>query len=148
MRPEMPYGLLIKQIHDAIEKRANNDLRSQDITLAQLMVLRTLHEAADQTVPLKVLEYHIKVAQSTMAGIVARLAQKGFVESIGDASDKRVKLVRLTPSGEACCEKVKEHMEATERFLLSALSAQEQTIFYDLLQKVSKSIRSATRNRD
>ena len=46
-------GLLLKQLHDGMEKRANNDLRAHDLTMAQVSVLMLLYGAEDGTLPLK-----------------------------------------------------------------------------------------------
>ena len=40
-------GAFIKQIHDALEKSANNALRHQDLTMAQVGVLLALNDASD-----------------------------------------------------------------------------------------------------
>ena len=92
-------GLLLKQIHDEMSKNANNALRSQNITLAQLEVLDLLDQAPEGRYSLKELEQILHVAQSTAAGIISRLEQKGFVEGLGDAEDRRIKRVQITPAG-------------------------------------------------
>lgn len=38
-------GQLLKQIHDGLEKQANNDLRAHDLTMAQVSVLMLLNRA-------------------------------------------------------------------------------------------------------
>ena len=67
---------------------------------------------------MKELERKFCVAQSTVAGIISRLEQKGFVEAFGDASDKRIKLVHITPDGEACCREAAGYMAEAEQMLL------------------------------
>ena len=129
-------GGLIKQIHDALERNANNAMRPQGMTMAQFGVLLALGWEEDGTLPLKVLEQRLHVAQSTAAGIVARLEQKGFVESFGDLADRRVKLVRITAAGEACCRQAERNMGQTEANLLSGLTETERSIFLTLLKKV------------
>ena len=51
---------------------------------------------------MKELEHYFQIAQSTVVGIVSRLEKKELVEAFGDSSDKRIKVVHITPSGEAC----------------------------------------------
>ena len=58
-------GGLIKQIHDALERNANNAMRPQGMTMAQFGVLLALRWEEDGTLPLKVLEQRLHVAQST-----------------------------------------------------------------------------------
>lgn len=98
----MPCGSLIKQLHDRFEKSVNNALRANDLTMMQVGVLMELRGADRQQRSMKELERIFGVAQSTVAGIVSRLEQKGFVEALVDASDKCVKLVHLTDTGAAC----------------------------------------------
>lgn len=134
-------GLLIKQINDALERQSNNSLRGQDLTMAQVTVLVWLNDLPDKAAALKELERELHVAQSTTAGIVARLEQKGFVEGFGDPSDKRIKMVRITPKGEQCCMGSRQNMEDVEEMLLSDLSEEEQDTFKRLLQKVNNNIK-------
>lgn len=129
-------GGLIKQIHDALERNANNAMRPQGMTMAQFGVLLALGWEEDGTLPLKALEQRLHVAQSTAAGIVARLEQKGFVESFGDPADRRVKLVRITEAGQDCCREAERNMERTEAELLSGLTEAERGILLVLLKKV------------
>ena len=129
-------GGLIKQIHDALERNANNAMRPQGLTMAQFGVLLALGWEENGTLALKALEQRLHVAQSTAAGIVGRLEQKGFVESFGDPADRRVKLVRITAAGEDCCREAERNMERTEAELLSGLTEAERGILLVLLKKV------------
>ena len=116
MRERAAYVTLIKQIHDGLEKQANNSLRAQDLTMSH-------------------------VAQSTAAGIVARLEQKGFVEGFGDASDRRIKMLRITPAGEACCRLADRRMAAFEEALLTGLTEAERDTFFSLLKRVAGNLK-------
>lgn len=135
------FGLLFKQIHDELEKRSNNLLRSQDLTLSQVGILQELNYGPEKQMSLKELEKRFHVAQSTAAGIVTRLEQKGFVESFGSADDRRIKMVRITPAGEQCCQFADQHVKETEATLLSELTETEQSILFALLEKVRDSLK-------
>ena len=129
-------GALIKQIHDELEKNANNAMREQDITMTQCVTLVTLHGAPEQQMSLKELERILHVAQSTAAGITARLEQKGLVEGFGSPEDRRIKIVRLTTAGMERCRMAEQNMLETEEKLLSGLTETERSIFLSLLRKV------------
>lgn len=133
-------GTLLKQIHDALEKQANNSLRADGLTMAQVGVLLMLDRAEHRQMPLKELEKALHVAQSTAAGIVSRLEQKGLVESFGDAEDRRVKVVRLSEAGAGCCRTADARMAEAERQMLSSLTEAERDIFILLLRKVRDSL--------
>lgn len=134
-------GLLIKQIHDCLEKRSNNTLRPKGLTMMQVSVLMTLQEAPQKQLSMKNLEHIFQVAQSTVAGIIARLEQKGLVEALGDASDRRIKLVHITPAGEALCGETTRHIHDTEEMLLHGFSQEEQHMFNTLLMKAADNIK-------
>lgn len=132
---------LIKQIHDGLEKQANNSLRSQDLTMSQVGVLIELRFAPEKQMALKKLERRLHVAQSTAAGIVARLEQKGFVEGFGDASDRRIKMLRITSAGEECCRLADRHMAAFEEALLAGLTEAERTTLVALLKRMAGNLK-------
>lgn len=129
-------GALIKQIHDELEKNANNALRADGITMAQCGALLILNDAPEGQMPLKELERWLRVAQSTAAGIVRRLEQKGLVESFGNPEDKRIKMIRITLSGIECCRYSEQQMLQAEETLLSGLTETEREFFLTLLKKV------------
>ncbi|WP_323089430.1 MarR family transcriptional regulator [Allobaculum sp. JKK-2023] len=133
-------GQMIKQIHDDLEKRANNAMRKQDLTFTQVSALLTLLNFPEQKATLKELEKALHVAQSTTVGIVNRLEHKGLVNSFGDPSDRRIKLVQITPEGKQCCRQAQDNMKETEASLLSPLTKEEQKTFISLLRKVSKNL--------
>lgn len=133
-------GGLIKQISDEMRKKANNAIRSYNITLAQLGALIELERAPDGQRSLKELEKLLHVAQSTAAGIIARLEQKGFVQGFEATDDRRVKLVRITPDGQACVHNSLQKRNVAEEELLGGLTEAEQKQFYILLKKVRDSM--------
>ena len=140
MEEQQACGKLIKQINDELRKNANNAMRSQDMTVAQLDALLELERAPEKQRSLKELEQSLHVAQSTAAGIIVRLEQKGFVESFGDTADRRIKLVRITLAGKDCANSAKQGMLEAEAQLLSGLTETERDIFYTLLKKVRDSL--------
>nr|WP_325300009.1 MarR family transcriptional regulator [uncultured Dysosmobacter sp.] len=137
----VPNGLLFKRIHDSLEKRANHELRPKDLTMMQVSVLMTLRESPEKQLSMKEIERHFQVAQSTVAGIVARLEKKGFIEATGDRSDRRIKLVRLTAEGEICCKEAETHMHEAEGLLLHGFTEEEKTMLHALLTKVANNVR-------
>lgn len=140
MEQAQDCGMLIKQIHDELSKNANNALRSQNITLAQLEVLDQLNQAPEGRYSLKELEQILHVAQSTAAGIISRLEQKGFVAGFGDAGDRRIKRVQITPAGVECVRTALHHRAEAEELLLASLTEAERDVFYMLLKKVRDSL--------
>ncbi len=141
MSTSLPSGQLIKLLHDRLEKQANNTLRAQDLTMMQVSVLLELQKADQKQLSMKELERKFCIAQSTVAGIISRLEQKGFVEAFGDAADKRVKLVHITLAGEACCRDAAGYMEQADQTLLKGFSEEEKETFNRLLARAAENMR-------
>ncbi len=130
-------SILLKQIHDVQKKNIDNTLRNLDLTFSQINVLRALVHSADKQMSLKELEKILHVAQSTTARIVAKMESKGLIDRFGDASDKRIKYIRLTQYGEQYSSKAKQKLEEEEERLLSSLTETEKMVFVSLLQKIA-----------
>lgn len=133
-------GFCIKQIHDRLEKSANNAMRSNGLTMMQVSVLLALQDSAEKQMSMKELERSFGIAQSTVAGIVSRLEQKGFVEALGDASDRRVKRVHITAAGEKCYAESVCHKEEAEKKLLNGFSGAEKEELHRLLERAAKNL--------
>lgn len=71
MRDDTACGALIKQINSTLEKNANNTLRKQDLTFAQVSALLAIRDYPEPRISLKELEKILHVAQSTTAGIIS-----------------------------------------------------------------------------
>lgn len=127
---------LIKQLNDAIERRANNSLRQNGLTMVQMWVLLSLNDKAGKTYSFKELERILGVAQSTCAGIINRLAVKKLVDCFIDPDDKRMKLVRITPAGEKCCQDAMQNIKELEETMFRGLSEEEQAALNSLLQRI------------
>lgn len=132
-------GTLLKQIHDIMEKNANNALREQDLTISQYGVLVLLDEKEGKTASFKELEKDFGVSQPTMVGILNRLLQKDLVEVLTDSEDKRIRKAHLTQKGADKCKEGYKHMKSAEELLLKSLTDDEKNEFNRLLLKVRKS---------
>ena len=132
-------GTLLKQIHDIMEKNANNVLREQELTISQSGVLVLLDEKEGKTASFKELEKDFGVSQPTMVGILNRLVQKDLVEVLTDSEDKRIRKAHLTQKGADKCKEGYKHMNSAEEQLLKSLTDDEKKEFNRLLLKVRKS---------
>lgn len=132
-------GTLLKQIHDIMEKNANNVLREQELTISQSGVLVLLDEKEGKTASFKELEKDFGVSQPTMVGILNRLVQKDLVEVLTDSEDKRIRKAHLTQKGADKCKEGYKHMNSAEEQLLKSLTNNEKKEFNRLLLKVRKS---------
>ena len=139
-KPAQGYGLYIKKISDAMAKRANRSLQAHNLTLSQSLMVMTLADSEEKTHSLKELEAHFHVAQSTMAGLVARLERKGMLKTLSDPEDRRVKLVQLTRAGYETSQACHADIRQDEEMLTAGLNEQEKVLFLDMLRRVYASL--------
>lgn len=137
-------GPLIRQIHTTVEKELNNSMRNIDLTHAQVCLLSRLIQAPGGQLPMKELEKRMGVAQSTTAGLVKRLEEKGLVLCLSDPSDRRSKQVRITPQGQDRHQRTVENVDRNEAWLLHALTPEERVQFHDMLLRIYRSISTST----
>ena len=137
----MDIGFLVKLVHDAIDRRINQELEDQRLTNSQLSVLSFLCMRGDADTTIRDIQDFLKVSHPTAAGLVRRLEQKGFVHLTTDPRDKRARIVRLDASVISNAQldpKPTLHME--ER-LLAGLSEEERRQLCSLLMRVYENIK-------
>ena len=138
---QLPYAALIKQLSTEIQKRADAALQESDLTMTQMYFLGALSHLPEGTATLKELERYFRVAQSTAAGVAARMEKKGLIESLPSESDRRVKRVRITASGAETRRRASAPMERGGTPTPSALDDAEQETRIALRRKVHGALR-------
>ena len=140
-KPIAGYGWFIKRIDNALEKEANQNLQTLNLTMQQNRVLILLAHAEEHTLSLKALEEHFGAAQSTVAGLVSRLEKKGLIEAVVSPADRRIKLARLTEEGARIHAQSRQNVVDSEARLTSNLSPEEREVFLSCLKKVYAAVK-------
>ncbi|MGM9905217.1 MarR family winged helix-turn-helix transcriptional regulator [Lactobacillus sp.] len=133
----------IKMIHDEISRQMTQHMKKLDVTPSQAAILRQFSLAGKRQLPLKLLEKQLHIAQSTVAGLVKRLEEKGMIQLVEDPQDRRSKQARITDKGLEVEGKAKQNMIETRDRLLSGMTETEQGILHSLLVQAYKSIYQA-----
>lgn len=71
---------------------------------------------------------------STIGGVVDRLEARGLMQRNASANDRRVRLLTITPAGEALLQTVLPAIEAAQARLLAPLPPAEQAQFMRMLK--------------
>ena len=140
MKHEETCGMLLKQVQDAVAKKLNNSLRESGLTHVQLGVLIVLEHTEDRQLRLKELEKIFHVSQPTVVGVVDRLEEKGFIRTVRDPSDKRVRLAQLTDEGLKKCRHEYEVLTDTEALMVRGLSETEQQELQRMLRRMRENL--------
>ena len=84
---QYPIGCLLKMITDKIKIQADANLAQHDLTLTQSRVLGYLEQNGGIATQ-KEIEGFLQVSHPTVAGVIGRMEQKGFVSCRADPADK------------------------------------------------------------
>ena len=131
-----PIGGMIKRISESMERKGNSDLQEYGVTYAQMKMLIVLENSPQHSLTLKELERIFGMTQATIAGTASRLEKKMLVEGYTEASDRRIKHIRLSEKGLCLCRSQKCALDQAEAKLLRVLDPQEAQTLCVLLQKL------------
>lgn len=136
---QYPIGCLLKMITDKIKIQADANLAQHDLTLTQSRVLGYLDRSGGQATQ-KEIEGFLQVSHPTVAGVIGRMEQKGFVSCRADPADKRSKIVSQTERAAAVAQDMHATIQTTEQQMLRSLTPEQiaalesalRTIYADL----------------
>ncbi|MCD8068760.1 MAG: MarR family transcriptional regulator [Lachnospiraceae bacterium] len=140
MEEQKPWSAVYRENYMLMDRIRNRVFGESGITSAQMGVMIVLDMSHKPRLTMKELEKWMCLAQSTVAGLVARLEQKGFVECGFDSDDKRIKWVKRTDSGVRLCEHTRREMHRLDEEFLKDLTEEERELFVSLLFKVRASL--------
>lgn len=123
---------LIVKLGNAVTYYRNLKMENIDLTSIQSdAIIATLRNPGITATQLK---EHLQLSQSTVAGIIARLQNKGFIAKSADSDDGRKANLTLTQQGMLLEEPLKEIALETQQFLVEGMSEAEQKEFTRLLE--------------
>ena len=138
--PDYPLGVLIKHIQIQISKSLNHRLEQMNITGSQAHVLVFLMNRTGQRTTLRDLEEYLHQSHVTVTGLVQRLVQKGFVTAQVDETDRRCRLLTLTPKATGTLEAIHSHLKRTEEQLVQGFTPEERELLQQLLLKAAQNM--------
>ncbi|WP_448203497.1 MarR family winged helix-turn-helix transcriptional regulator [Azospirillum sp. sgz302134] len=136
MQDDAPFGLLL--IDSARLLRARFDRALDDAQLgltageARALVYVNRHGGSRQTV----LAAHMGVEPMTLVGFLDRLEALGLVAREADPSDRRAKIVRLTPQAEPLLERVVTVFRGVREAALDDFAPEEVERFRTMLGRL------------
>lgn len=101
---------------------------------AQFMVLLELWQQDGQTQ--SALTQRLDVEQATMANTLRRMERDGLITRQPSKQDRRARLVCLTDTARGMQDRATKAAQAQNAKALSPLSAAEQAVFVDMMQRV------------
>ncbi|WP_372344910.1 MarR family winged helix-turn-helix transcriptional regulator [Streptomyces sp. KL116D] len=112
-----------------------NTMVSEEITSPQFAVLNAL--VAEPGLDQRTVGERVGLDRSTIAEVVSRLTRRELVDKVRDPQDGRRWLLRLTAEGLRTHKKLTVRTARMNQIFLGPLSPDEQTVFFDLIQRVA-----------
>ncbi|MFB7930001.1 MULTISPECIES: MarR family winged helix-turn-helix transcriptional regulator [Streptomyces] len=112
-----------------------NTMVSEEITSPQYAVLNTL--VAEPGLDQRTAGERVGLDRSTIAEVISRLIRRGLLDKVRDPQDGRRFLLRLTEEGVRTHRKLTVRTARMNQIFLAPLTAEEQTVFFDLIRRVS-----------
>ena len=132
--PNAP-GHLIRRAHQVSIALFSEELSQFDVTSVQFAMLNALlsEPGMDQVT----LAQRVVFDAATSGSVIARLEAKGWVRRELDATDRRRRLLWLTPEGRKALARMNKPAQRVQERLLQPLSPTERTQLLTLLRKLT-----------
>jgi MarR family transcriptional regulator, 2-MHQ and catechol-resistance regulon repressor len=126
--------MVLTRCHHALSQIAERSIEGAGLCLTDFAVLEALLHKG----PLTITEIQAKVllASGSMTAAVDRLEKKGLLVRSAVASDRRAKLLELTPEGRRIVEAAFRHHSAELESAVAVLNRTEKQQLYALLKKL------------
>lgn len=127
-------GHLIRRAQQIAVAIFAEQLAASDITPVQFAILNALRDTPD--IDQVTLAKHVAFDPATSGSVIGRLEAKGWIARQPHATDRRRKLLVVTPHGLQALSNMQSAVAAVQMQILSPLSSVEQTQFVGLLAKL------------
>ena len=130
---------LLRHVSASVRKRGRAILVNFDVTPVQFDALTNIDRAGDLTIG--DLSARLGLAYSTTTDLVDRMEQRGYVQRVRDAADKRVVRVRALASGRAVIEEVLAARRAYLSTVLDRVADADRQTLLSILQLLDRRLR-------
>jgi len=147
-RPELRLWLRLLTCTTMIEREIRRRLAERfQITLPRFDLLAQL-DKSPEGMTLGEISKRMMVTNGNVTGLVARIAEQGFVERRRDATDGRAQRIVMTPEGHEQFARMAREHGAWVRELLAGLDPTERDVMMGLLAKTKAGVARASVARE
>ncbi len=140
-RLALKLWVALARCYNSCAQAEATEIKSYELTAPQFGVLEALAHLG----PMKMCEIAQKYLTSgaNITGVVDRLEEKGLVQRVMEAGDRRMFRIHLTEAGSRLMTEIfPPHAQTIEK-MTGVLSAHEKTVLLKLLKKLGKSIQAS-----
>ena len=135
-RAHEPTGFKFRLINESFAAIINRQLKDDDMTFSQLILISYVWENRDKKVTQKDISEALHIKHPTTIGLLKRLEEKEMLTVIVDPDNRKFRNIVLTPKGEKYVEKNKERKRNTDSTLTEGMTEEEIAKLRELLDKV------------
>ena len=127
------FGFLINALSLNIKHQLDLRLKAHHLTVHQFGILLNIYKRGPLTQ--KEIAQQTSGDEPTTARLMKRLEEKGCIERVIDADDKRKRLVSLSQEGVALLQEILPHAQTVNKKVTEDLSEKEKETLLMLLNK-------------
>lgn len=139
----MPLSFEFKRMNNLISRYVHSGLVNggfDEITIMHGWILGFLYGSRERNVYQRDLENRFGIAKSTVTNIIKLMEKKGYITRTEDASDARLKRLRLTKLGEETQKETIRVIEGLNKSMEEGITDEEKETFYVILDKIRKNM--------
>jgi MarR family transcriptional regulator, transcriptional regulator for hemolysin len=136
--PEPSFGFLISDVARLIRSDFNRRVRSLGLTQAQWRAIA--HLARDEGIKQATLAERLEVAPITLARLIDRLEDAGWVKRRADPEDRRLSLLFLTRKVQPILDEMGAHAEQAIAAALEGVEAQDRRALVRVLERMKQNL--------
>jgi DNA-binding MarR family transcriptional regulator len=130
-------GYWMRLVSNQVSQAFARKLESQDVTVAEWVVLRNMFESDDPLVPSAVAE-STGLTRGAISKLIERLLQKGLVARRESEIDRRYQSIKLTARARALVPKLAKLADENDAEFFNGLTLAERKMLKGLLQKIAQ----------
>ena len=132
--------LIMMKAYQSVQRHAERSIQNTGLCFSDFIALEILLHKCP--IPISTIGEKLLLTSGSLTATMDRLEKKGFVERQFDPSDRRVRIINLTPSGKNLIEMLfAQHCQDMEN-ALQDLSVTERQQLMQLLKKTGKAAKS------
>lgn len=133
-------GESLKHIVQKIKVNLDFELKDEELTASQTVVLLLLLDNQDRKISQKFIWEQLGLKHSTVIGILKRLEAKGFVQCLVDEENHKYRNVVTTERAQALGRILLEKQTKVDAMILKGFTAEETEMLTSFLERIDKNL--------
>lgn len=134
---EKPIGYRLNESARLFNEVVKKQMTSRGISRTYFQILKYLESHNDEEITQKMICDFLMMKPSTISITLQGMENEGLIKRSKDQNDSRKMIIRLTDVGEQKSKEFKSIFKACDDILLSAISKEEESVLYEILDKLN-----------